>query len=67
MSEHDDQRQEAMSDLVNALQVAAPLSTRVRRVLGELAQDTVNLEAAVEGAVRAVRRMRPDGREKGRA
>ena len=47
-----DERDQAVSDLANALQVALPLSTRLRRVLGDLAQDGVSLEAAVERAAR---------------
>jgi len=67
MPDRDDQFKEALSDLANALQTAAPLATRQRRVLGDLAQDTVNLEAAVERAVRAVRRIRPEDRDTGDA
>ncbi len=39
MSTHDDQLREAVSDLANALQAAAPLATRLRRELSEQAQD----------------------------
>ena len=67
MPEHDDQFTEALSNLANALQTAAPLATRQRRVLGDLAQDALSLEAAVERAARAVRQLRPDDREKGGA
>lgn len=67
MPEHDKQFQTAMSDLVNALQVAAPLSTTLRRVVGDAAQYAIDLEAAIDRAVRAVRQMRPDSREKGGA
>ena len=65
MCDRDEQFKEAVSDLTNALQAAAPIATRQRRVLGDLAQDAMGLEAAVERAVRAVRRLRPNDREKG--
>ena len=65
MPDRDDPFKEALSDLANALQVAVPLATRQRRVLGDLAQDALSLEAAVERAARAVRRLGPDGGEKG--
>jgi hypothetical protein len=61
----DEPFKEALSDLANALQVAVPLATRQRRVLGDLVQDVVNLEAAVERAARAVRRLRVDNADKG--
>jgi len=67
MSEHDDQFREAVSELANALQTAAPLATRLRRDLSEQAQDALTLEAAIDRAARAVRHLRPDGREKGGA
>jgi ribosomal protein S7 len=56
-------QQDAIEDLANALQVAAPLSTTLRRVVGDAAQYAVDLEAAIDRAVRAVRRMRPDSRD----
>lgn len=67
MPDREKQFKEALSDLANALQTAAPLATRQRRVLGDLAQDAVSLEAAVERAARAVRRLRPENGEKGGA
>lgn len=67
MSDREEQFKEALSDLTNALQTAAPLATRQRRVLGDLAQDAMSLEAAVERAVRAVRRLRPNDRDRGGA
>jgi len=59
MPEHDDQFQQAISDLANALQAAAPLASRLRRDLGEQVQDAVTLEAVIDRAVRAVKRVRP--------
>jgi hypothetical protein len=55
----DDRFKEALSDLANALQVAAPLATNQRIVLGDLAEDARSLEAAVDRALRAVRRLQP--------
>ena len=59
MPEHDERFNQTISALANALQTAAPLATRQRRVLGDLAQDAVSLEAAVERAVRALREIQP--------
>ncbi len=59
MSTHDDQLREAVSDLANALQAAAPLATRLRRELSEQAQDAVTREAAIGRAMRAGKRVRP--------
>ncbi len=59
MPEYDDHFSEAVSDLANALQTAAPLATRLRRELGEQAQDAVTLEAAVERAARALQEIQP--------
>ena len=65
MPERDEQFQQLLSDLVNALQTAAPLAVRQRRVLGDLAQDAANLEAAVERAARIVLRMKSDAAQSG--
>ena len=59
MSDHTDRLHEALSDVANALQTAAPLAMSLRRDLGERAQDAVNLEAAIDRAVRAVKRVQP--------
>ena len=53
----------AVSEMANALQVAAPLATRLRRELSEQVQDAVTLEAAIVRAVLAVKRMRPTTEE----
>ena len=60
MPDRDEQFNEVISDLANALQTAAPLATQQRRVLGDLVEDALTLEAAVERAVRAFKRLAPD-------
>lgn len=52
---------ECFERVANALQAAAPLATRLRRELGEQADDAVQLEAALDRAVRAVRDLRRVG------
>ncbi|MGE0704932.1 MAG: hypothetical protein AB7F99_04185 [Vicinamibacterales bacterium] len=49
---------ECFERAAHALQAAAPLATRLRRELGERAEDAVHLEAALDRAIRAVRDMR---------
>jgi hypothetical protein len=51
--------QQAVDDLANALQVAAPLSTTLRRVVGDAAEHAVDLEAAIDRAVRVMKRLQP--------
>lgn len=50
-----------VSDIANALQVAAPAAARVRERAEALSQDAERLEAAVERAVRTVRELQPKG------
>ena len=62
MSDHDDDRfrfREAISELANALQTAVPVATHLRRDLGATAQDAVTLEAALDRAVRAMKKLQP--------
>ena len=59
----DPQLDAAFSDLANALQVAAPLSARVRRTLGDVAPDLLEVEASLDRAVRAVRQLRENAAE----
>lgn len=49
--------QEVIGEVANALQVAAPLSTALRRGLGDAAQNAVDLEAAVARAVGAMKQL----------
>jgi thioesterase domain-containing protein len=55
-----------LDDVANALQVAAPLSTTLRRLVGDAAQQAVDLEAAIDRAVRAIRRLQPGGQYRGK-
>lgn len=48
-------------ELADALQVAALLATRLRRDLGATSQEAVDLEGAVERAVKALRRQKKGG------
>lgn len=48
-----------IDDLANSLQTVALLSTRLRRELAESAQEALDLEAAADKAVRAIRRLKP--------
>ena len=49
----------AIDEIATSLQVIALLSTRLRRDLGESAQQAVDLEAAAARAVRAIKRLQP--------
>jgi hypothetical protein len=49
----------AISELANAAQAVAALSTFLRQTLGTASEDAVRLEAAADRIVRAVRRLRP--------
>ena len=52
MNPNDDEFQEALSDLANALQTAWPLASRQRHVLGDLAREVRGmLDGAIEAAV----------------
>ena len=50
---------ETIEQLANSLQAVTLLSTRLRRQLGESAQEAVELEAAADKAVRAIKRLKP--------
>ena len=54
---------QVIDDIANALQAAAPLATALRRGLGDAAQQAVALEAAIDRAVRAVKRLQPSAKE----
>ena len=58
MPEHDHPFTEAVSDLANALQIAAPLADRLRVTAAQQQQDAETLHAAVERAVEALPRLR---------
>ena len=60
----DDDVKAAIDEIANAMQVINLLSTRLRQDLGESAQHAVDLEGATARAVRAMKRLQPDGKKK---
>ena len=52
----------AVSELANAAQVVAALSTLLRQTLGNASEDAVRLEAAADRIVNAVRQLQPEDR-----
>ena len=54
-----DDIKDTIEQLANSLQTVTLLSTRLRRQLGESAQEAVELEAAADKAVRAIKRLKP--------
>jgi regulator of replication initiation timing len=54
-----DDIKDTIEQLANSLQAITLLSTRLRRQLGESAQEAVELEAAADKAVRAIKRLKP--------
>ena len=54
----------AIDEIANAMQVINLLSTRLRQDLGESAQRAIDLEGATARAVRAMKRLQPDGKKK---
>ncbi|HEY5616704.1 MAG TPA: hypothetical protein VIK60_02095 [Vicinamibacterales bacterium] len=54
----------AIDEIANSLQVISLLSTRLRQDLGESAQNAIDLEGATARAVRAMKRLQPDGKKK---
>jgi hypothetical protein len=55
----DDDTKKTIDQLANSLQTVTLLSTKLRRELGESAQQAVDLEAAADKAVRAIKRLQP--------
>lgn len=54
-----DDIKETIEQLANSLQTVTLLSTRLRRQIGESAQEAIELEAAADRAVRAIKRLKP--------
>jgi hypothetical protein len=52
---------QVIDEVANALAAAAPLSTALRRGLGDAAQNAADLEAAIDRASRAIGRLKPKG------
>ena len=55
----NDDMKDTIDQLANSLQTVTLLSTKLRRELGESAQQAVDLEAAADKAVRAIKRLQP--------
>jgi hypothetical protein len=62
----NDEIKDTIEQLANSLQTITLLSTRLRRQLGESAQEAVDLEAAADKAVRAINRLKPPDEKRGR-
>lgn len=60
----NDEVKAAIAEIANSLQVINLLSTRLRQDLGESAQHAIDLEGATARAVRAMKRLQPDGKKK---
>jgi hypothetical protein len=59
----NDDVKETIDQLANSLQTVTLLSTKLRRELGESAQQAVDLEAAADKAVRVMKRLQPSDDE----
>jgi len=57
VKDRDDHFGEALSEVANALQTAGLLASLQRRHAGDLAQNAINLETAIERATHAIRRL----------
>lgn len=57
---NDNDIRQVLDDIANALQPALLLATKLRRELGDRAEDAVLLEGALDRAARALSRLRPD-------
>lgn len=55
----NDELKATIDQLANSLQTVTLLSTRLRRELAESSQQAIELEAAADKAVRAVKRLQP--------
>ena len=60
----NDDMKETIDQLANSLQTVTLLSTKLRRELGESAQEAVDLEAAADKAVRAIKRLQPSDEDR---
>jgi hypothetical protein len=56
----DENTREVIDICANALAAAALLAVKLRREIGTANDDAVNLEAAVDRAVRAIKRLHPE-------
>jgi hypothetical protein len=62
--QNDEKLRQVIDAVANALQPAALLATRLRRDIGQDTKTAIELEAAIDRAVRALRNIQPtrDGR-----
>ena len=58
-----DNIKDTIDQLANSLQTVTLLSTRLRRQLGESSQQAIELEAAADRAVRAIKQLQPPERK----
>ena len=59
----EDKIKDTIDQLAQSLQIVTLLSTQLRRELSASAQEAVDLEAAADKAIRAVRRLQPPNQE----
>ena len=57
---NDNDIRQVLDDIANALQPALLLATKLRRELGDSAEDAVLLEGALDRAARALSRLQPN-------
>jgi thioesterase domain-containing protein len=57
----DSETKDIIDEVANALATAAPLSTALRRGLGDAAQQVIEIEAAIARATAALKRLAPKG------
>lgn len=62
MTDRDEHIREVLSTVANALQVAAPLADRLRVTVAQQHEDATVLDGAIDRAVRALRRLAPEGK-----
>jgi hypothetical protein len=58
-TDDDDLLRLAIDELAQALTIIAPVSTRLRQTLGSANEDAVELQVAVDRAMRAIKRIAP--------
>lgn len=59
MAQRPNRIDKTVGELANSLQTVTLLSTKLRRQLADSAQEAIELEAAADKAVRAIRQLQP--------